>query len=67
MVPVAVSERRTKQNYADARRYLVEECCLEAVRISPVQDHLNAHSAGALRGVYLVKSLNRIQRVGQLP
>src|SRR5262249_41258246 len=45
---VAVTEHRTKQDYAECLRYLVEERYPEAERIYLVQDNLNTHTAGAL-------------------
>jgi hypothetical protein len=45
---VAVTEHRTKQDYAECVRYLVEERYPEAERIYLVQDNLNTHTAGAL-------------------
>jgi hypothetical protein len=45
---VAVTEHRTKQDYAECLRYLVEERYPEAERLSLVQDNLNTHTAGAL-------------------
>jgi hypothetical protein len=45
---VAVTARRTKQDYAECLRYLVEERYADAERIYLVQDNLNTHTAGAL-------------------
>jgi DDE superfamily endonuclease len=45
---VAVTEHRTKQDYAECLRSLVEEQYREAERIYLVQDNLNTHTAGAL-------------------
>ncbi len=45
---VTVTKRRTKQDYAEVLRYLVEERYPEAERICVVQDNLNTHTAGAL-------------------
>jgi DDE superfamily endonuclease len=45
---VAVTEHRTKQDYAECLRYLVEEQYREAERIYLVQDNLNTHTAGAI-------------------
>jgi hypothetical protein len=41
-------ERRTKQDYAECLRYLVEERYTDAECIYLVQDNLNMHTAGAL-------------------
>lgn len=45
---VAVTEQRTKQDYAECLRYLAEERYPDAERIYVVQDNLNTHVAGAL-------------------
>jgi hypothetical protein len=45
---VAVTARRTKRDYAECLRYLVEERYPDAERIYLVQDNLNTHTAGAL-------------------
>lgn len=45
---VAVTEHRTKQDYAERLRELVEERYPDAERIYLVQDNLNTHTAGAL-------------------
>jgi hypothetical protein len=45
---VAVTEQRTKQDYAECLRYLVEERYPDAERLYLVQDNLNTHTAGAL-------------------
>jgi DDE superfamily endonuclease len=45
---VAVTEHRTKQDYAEVLRYLVEECYPDVEYIRVVQDNLNMHTAGAL-------------------
>lgn len=45
---VAVTEHRTKQDYAECLRELVEERYPDAERIYLVQDNLNTHTAGAL-------------------
>jgi hypothetical protein len=45
---VDVTEQRTKQDYADVLRYLVEERYPDAECICVVQDNLNTHTAGAL-------------------
>src|SRR5262249_35008172 len=45
---VAVTAHRTKRDYAEVLRYLVEERYPEAERIYLVQDNLNTHTAGAL-------------------
>jgi DDE superfamily endonuclease len=45
---VGVTEHRTKQDYAECLRYLVEEHYREAERIYLVQDNRNTHTAGAL-------------------
>jgi hypothetical protein len=45
---VAVTAHRTKRDYSEVLRYLVEERYPYAGRISLVQDNLNTHTAGAL-------------------
>jgi hypothetical protein len=45
---VQVTARRTKRDYAECLRYLVEERYPDAERICVVQDNLNTHTAGAL-------------------
>lgn len=45
---VAVTAQRTKHDYAECLRYLVEERYPKAERIYLVQDNLNTHTAGAL-------------------
>jgi len=45
---LTVTERRTKRDYAECLRYLVEERYPDAERICVVQDNLNTHTAGAL-------------------
>ena len=45
---VAVTARRTKRDYAEVLRYLVEERYPDAECICVVQDNLNTHTAGAL-------------------
>lgn len=45
---VAVTAQRTKQDYAEVLRYLVEERYPDAECICIVQDNLNIHTAGAL-------------------
>lgn len=45
---VAVTAHRTKQDYAECLRYLVEERYPDAECICVVQDNLNTHTAGAL-------------------
>jgi hypothetical protein len=45
---VAVTAHRTKQDYAEVLRYLVEERYPDAEYICIVQDNLNTHTAGAL-------------------
>jgi hypothetical protein len=45
---VAVTAQRTKRDYAECLRHLVDERYPEAERIYLVQDNLNTHTAGAL-------------------
>jgi DDE superfamily endonuclease len=57
---VAVTARRTKQDYAECLRYLVEERYPEAERIYLVQDNLNTHTAGALYETFLPQQARAI-------
>src|SRR5690349_5203070 len=45
---VAVTERRTKRDYAECLRWLMEEHYPKAKYICVVQDKLNTHISGAL-------------------
>jgi hypothetical protein len=49
---VAVTAHRTKQDYAECLRYLVEERYPKAERIYLVQDNLNTHTAGTLYEIF---------------
>jgi DDE superfamily endonuclease len=49
---VAVTAHRTKQDYAECLRYLVEERYPDAECICVVQDNLNTHTAGALYAAF---------------
>ena len=57
---VAVTERRTKREYAEVLRYLVEERYLDAECICVVQDNLNTHTAGALYETFPPKQARHI-------
>jgi hypothetical protein len=57
---VAVTEHRTKQDYAEVLRYLVEERYPEAERIYLVQGNLNTHTAGALYEAFPPQQARRI-------
>jgi len=57
---VQVTERRTKQDYAECLRYLVEERYPDAECICVVQDNLNTHTAGALYETFPPKQARRI-------
>ncbi len=46
--PVSVTDHRTKQDYAECLRYLIQERYPDAECICVVQDNLNTHTAGAL-------------------
>ena len=48
---VKVTERRTAKDYARCLQDLVEGYYPEATLISLVQDHLNTHASGPVRGV----------------
>jgi DDE superfamily endonuclease len=55
-----VTERRTKQDYAEMLRYLVEERYPAAECIYVVQDNLNTHTAGALYETFPPQQARRI-------
>lgn len=57
---VSVTERRTKQDYAEVLRYLVEERYPDAECICLVQDNLNTHTAGALYETFAPKRARHI-------
>jgi len=57
---VTVTAQRTKQDYAEVLRYLVEECYPEAECICVVQDNLNTHTAGALYETFPPQQARRI-------
>jgi DDE superfamily endonuclease len=57
---VAVTERRTKRDYAECLRWLVEERYPRARYVCLVQDNLNTHVAGALYEAFPPKQARRI-------
>jgi hypothetical protein len=57
---VEVTKRRTKRDYAEVLRYLVEERYPDAERICVVQDNLNTHTAGALYEAFPPEQARRI-------
>ncbi len=57
---VTVTKRRTKHDYAECLRYLVEERYPQAERICVVQDNLNTHTAGALYETFPPQQARRI-------
>jgi hypothetical protein len=57
---VQVTRRRTKQDYAECLRYLVEERYPEAESICVVQDNLNTHTAAALYETFPAQQAHRI-------
>ncbi len=57
---VLVTERRTKRDYAEVLRYLVEERYPDVECICVVQDNLNTHTAGALYETFPPKQVRRI-------
>jgi DDE superfamily endonuclease len=57
---VAVTDRRTKRDYAECLRYLVEERYPDADCICVVQDNLNTHTAGALYETFPPHQARRI-------
>jgi hypothetical protein len=58
---VSVTDQRTKQDYAEVLRSLVEEQYPEAERICMVHDNLNPHIAGALYAAFPPKQARHIQ------
>jgi DDE superfamily endonuclease len=57
---VTVTQRRTKRDYAEVLRYLVEERYPDADCICVVQDNLNTHTAGALYEAFPPKQARHI-------
>jgi DDE superfamily endonuclease len=57
---VAVTERRTKLDYAECLRWLVEERHPRATCIGLVQDNLNTHVVGALYEAFPPRQARRI-------
>jgi hypothetical protein len=57
---VSVTERRTKLDYAECLRWLVEERYPKAKCVCVVQDNLNTHTAGALYEAFPPKQARRI-------
>lgn len=57
---VTVTERRTKQDYAQQMRWLVDEGYPEAEYIRVVQDNLNTHTPGALYDAFPAEEARRI-------
>ena len=57
---VTVTEHRTKRDYAEVLRYLVEERYPDADCICVVQDNLNTHTAGALYETFPPKQARHI-------
>ena len=58
---VKVTERRTKADWAECRRELVDELLPEAECIRLVQDHLNTHVPAALYEVFAPAEAKRIR------
>lgn len=57
---VAVTERRTKQDYARCLQWLVDDAYPEAECVCVVQDNLNTHTAGALYETFPPAQARRI-------
>jgi hypothetical protein len=57
---ITVTERRTKQDYAQQLRWLVEEGYPDAEYIRVVQDNLNTHTPGALYETFPAAEARRI-------
>jgi hypothetical protein len=57
---ISVTEHRTKHDYAEVLRYLVDERYPDAECIYVVQDNLNTHTAGALYETFPPKQARHI-------
>jgi hypothetical protein len=57
---ISLTEHRTKRDYAEVLRYLVEERYPDADYICVVQDNLNTHTAGALYETFPPKPARHI-------
>jgi hypothetical protein len=57
-----VTQRRTKEDWAKAMRYLVDELYPNAVRIDVVLDHLNTHTYEALIELFGKAEADRIMQ-----
>ena len=57
---VAVTERRTRQDWAMAMRWLLDEIYPEAERVVVVLDNLNTHMGGALYETFPAEEANRL-------
>lgn len=57
---VAVTERRTKQDYAHQMKYLVDERYPDAAWVTVVQDQLNTHVPSALYETFQPQEAKRI-------
>jgi len=57
---LTVTERRTKQDYAEQIRWLVEEAYPDAEYIRVVQDNLNTHGPGSLYETFPAAHARRI-------
>ena len=59
---VTVTERRTKRDFAEQMRVLVDECFPNAERIRVVLDNLNTHGPGALYEAFPAPEARRLTR-----
>lgn len=59
---VTVTAQRTKQEYAEQRRWLVDVAHPEAEYVRVVQDNLNTHTPGALYEAFVPAEARRILR-----
>jgi len=57
---VAVTEQRTRKEYAECLRHLADEVYPEAERIVLVQDNLNTHSAASLYEAFAPEEARRL-------
>lgn len=57
---VQVTDQRTQIDYAQAMKYLVDECYPTATQIRVVQDNLNTHTPASLYEAFLPAEAHRI-------
>jgi hypothetical protein len=57
---VQVTDRRTKKDFAECMKYIVDELYPEAIRITIVMDNLNTHSPASLYDCFEPEEAKRI-------